>query len=59
MMRENLSSKHPKAYEWFWSEQVPSVVTSFVNYLEGDQRFVAATSVYVFFFKTPSFWFNA
>ncbi|CAD5322737.1 unnamed protein product [Arabidopsis thaliana] len=46
MMRENLSSKHPKAYEWFWSEQVPSVVTSFVNYLEGDQRFVAATSVY-------------
>ncbi|CAH2054033.1 unnamed protein product [Thlaspi arvense] len=46
MMRENLSSKHPEAYEWFWSEQVPSVVTSFVNYIEGDQRFLAATSVY-------------
>ncbi|KAL1204689.1 hypothetical protein V5N11_017305 [Cardamine amara subsp. amara] len=46
MMRDNLSSKHPKTYEWFWSEQVPSVVTSFVNYIEGDQRFVAATSTY-------------
>uniref|UniRef100_A0A1J3HRY9 LETM1 domain-containing protein YLH47, mitochondrial n=2 Tax=Noccaea caerulescens TaxID=107243 RepID=A0A1J3HRY9_NOCCA len=46
MMRDNLSSKHPEAYEWFWSEQVPSVVTSFVNYIEGDQRFLAATSVY-------------
>ncbi|XP_010486821.1 PREDICTED: uncharacterized protein LOC104764910 isoform X2 [Camelina sativa] len=46
MMRENLSSKHPKAYESFWSEQIPSTVTSFVNYIEGDQRFVAATSVY-------------
>lgn len=59
MMRENLSSKHPKAYEWFWSKQVPSVVTSFVNYIEGDQRFVAATSVYIFSFKSPSFWLNA
>ncbi|VVA97249.1 unnamed protein product [Arabis nemorensis] len=46
MMRNDLSSKHPEAYEWFWSEQVPSVVTSFVNCIEGDQRFVAATSVY-------------
>ncbi|KAF8088856.1 hypothetical protein N665_0528s0014 [Sinapis alba] len=46
MMRDTLSSKHPEAYEWFWSEQVPSVVTSFVNYIEGDQRFLAATSLY-------------
>ncbi|ESQ48887.1 hypothetical protein EUTSA_v10020029mg [Eutrema salsugineum] len=46
MMRDNLSSKHPEVYEWFWSEHIPSVVTSFVNYLEGDQRFLAATSVY-------------
>ncbi|EOA29861.1 hypothetical protein CARUB_v10012955mg [Capsella rubella] len=46
MMLDNLSSKHPKAYEWFWSEQIPSIVTYFVNYIEGDQRFVAATSVY-------------
>lgn len=54
MMRDTLSSKHPEAYEWFWSEQVPFVVTSFVNYIEGDQRFLAATSLYVFSFKTPS-----
>ncbi|CAN8259733.1 unnamed protein product [Cochlearia groenlandica] len=47
MMRDNLSTKHREAYEWFWSEQIPSVVTSFVNYIEEDQRFLAATSVYV------------
>ncbi|XP_010452539.1 PREDICTED: uncharacterized protein LOC104734627 isoform X2 [Camelina sativa] len=47
MMRDKLSSSHPEANEWFWSEQVPSVVTSFVNCFEGDQRFVSATSVYV------------
>ncbi|CAG7877863.1 unnamed protein product [Brassica rapa] len=46
MMRDTLSAKHPEAYEWFWSEQVPFVVTSFVNYIEGDQRFLAATSFY-------------
>lgn len=58
MMRDTLSAKHPEAYEWFWSEQVPSVVTSFVNYIEGDQRFLAATSLYVFSFKSPSFRLN-
>ncbi|KAG7554292.1 LETM1-like [Arabidopsis suecica] len=47
MMRDKLSSSHPEANEWFWSEQVPSAVTSFVNCFEGDQRFVSATSVYV------------
>ncbi|XP_010423376.1 PREDICTED: uncharacterized protein LOC104708491 isoform X2 [Camelina sativa] len=47
MMRDKLSSSHPEANEWFWSEQVPSVVTSFVNCFEGDQRFVSATFVYV------------
>ncbi|CAH2073892.1 unnamed protein product [Thlaspi arvense] len=46
MMRDKLSSSHPEANEWFWSDQVPSVVTSFVNCFEGDQRFVAATSAY-------------
>uniref|UniRef100_A0A1J3IT51 Mitochondrial distribution and morphology protein 38 n=1 Tax=Noccaea caerulescens TaxID=107243 RepID=A0A1J3IT51_NOCCA len=46
MMRDKLSSSHPEANEWFWSDQVPSAVTSFVNFFEGDQRFVAATSGY-------------
>uniref|UniRef100_A0A1J3EFU5 LETM1 domain-containing protein YLH47, mitochondrial n=1 Tax=Noccaea caerulescens TaxID=107243 RepID=A0A1J3EFU5_NOCCA len=46
MMRDKLSSSHPEANEWFWSDQVPSAVTSFVNCFEGDQRFVAATSGY-------------
>ncbi|XP_013723860.2 uncharacterized protein LOC106427686 isoform X1 [Brassica napus] len=46
MMRDKLSSSHPEANEWFWSDQVPPAVTSFVSCFEGDQRFVAATSAY-------------
>ncbi|KAF2535618.1 hypothetical protein F2Q70_00006562 [Brassica cretica] len=46
VMRDKLSSSHPEANEWFWSFQVPSTVTSFVNCFERDQRFVAATSAY-------------
>lgn len=38
-------AKQPDAYDWFWSEQVPAVVTSFVNYFEKDQNFTAATTV--------------
>lgn len=44
-IRDKISTKQPEAYEWFWSEQVPKAVTSFVNYIEGDPRFAAATSV--------------
>ncbi|PQQ20142.1 uncharacterized protein Pyn_05132 [Prunus yedoensis var. nudiflora] len=43
LIRDQLSAKQPEAYEWFFSEQVPLVVTSFVNYFEGDSRFTAAT----------------
>ncbi|XP_027366328.1 uncharacterized protein LOC113872737 isoform X2 [Abrus precatorius] len=45
LCREKLSAKQPEAYEWFWSEQVPAVVTSFVNKLEGDGRFTAAIAL--------------
>ncbi|XP_022767017.1 uncharacterized protein LOC111311683 isoform X2 [Durio zibethinus] len=45
LIREKLSAKQPEAYEWFWTEQVPAVVLSFVNYFEGDLRFTAATDV--------------
>ncbi|KAK1429259.1 hypothetical protein QVD17_11465 [Tagetes erecta] len=45
IIREALSDKQPELYDWFWSEQVPSVVSSFVNYFEKDQRFAAATGV--------------
>ncbi|KAK7392644.1 hypothetical protein VNO78_21088 [Psophocarpus tetragonolobus] len=45
LIREKLSAKHPEAYEWFWSEQVPAVVTSFVNKLEGDGHFTAAVAL--------------
>ncbi|XP_014513383.1 uncharacterized protein LOC106771882 isoform X2 [Vigna radiata var. radiata] len=45
LIREKLSAKHPEAYEWFWSEQVPAVVTSFVDKLQGDGRFTAATAL--------------
>ncbi|KAE9619579.1 hypothetical protein Lalb_Chr02g0154741 [Lupinus albus] len=45
LIREKLSAKQPEAYEWFWSEQVPAVGTSFVNKLVGDGRFTAAVSL--------------
>ncbi|KAM1184498.1 hypothetical protein ACFX15_013428 [Malus domestica] len=45
LIRDQLSAKQPEAYEWFFSEQVSLVVTSFVNYFEGDARFTAATNV--------------
>ncbi|KAK7278701.1 hypothetical protein RJT34_23737 [Clitoria ternatea] len=45
LIREQLSAKQPEAYEWFWSEQVPAVVTSFVSKLEGDGRFTAASAL--------------
>ncbi|KAJ4883383.1 LETM1-like protein [Raphanus sativus] len=44
VMRDKLSSTHPQANGWFWSHQVPSAVSSFLNCFERDQRFVAATS---------------
>ncbi|XWS59444.1 hypothetical protein CRYUN_Cryun08bG0122300 [Craigia yunnanensis] len=45
LMREKLSAKQPEAYDWFWTEQVPAVVISFLNYFDGDLRFTAATGV--------------
>ncbi|KAF5207230.1 Letm1-like protein [Thalictrum thalictroides] len=45
LIKEEFSSKQPEAYEWFWSEQLPVVVTTFVNHLERDPRFTPATTV--------------
>ncbi|CAI9289764.1 unnamed protein product [Lactuca saligna] len=45
VIRDALSDKQPELYEWFLSQQMPSVVSSFVNYFEKDQRFSAATGV--------------
>ncbi|KAL3536071.1 hypothetical protein ACH5RR_004532 [Cinchona calisaya] len=45
VINDKLSAKQPQAYEWFWLEQVPGVVNHFVNYIEKDQCFSAATSV--------------
>ncbi|XP_057976816.1 uncharacterized protein LOC131163965 [Malania oleifera] len=45
MIKDSLSAKQPEAYEWFWSEQIPAVVATFVNYFEKDPRFTAATAV--------------
>ncbi|XP_058207438.1 uncharacterized protein LOC131320674 isoform X1 [Rhododendron vialii] len=45
VISEKLSTKQPEASEWFWSEQVPTVVASFVNYFESDICFIAATSM--------------
>ncbi|XP_044506345.1 uncharacterized protein LOC123225988 isoform X2 [Mangifera indica] len=45
LIRDKLSTKQPEAYEWFWSEQIPVVVASFVNFFEEDQCFTAATAL--------------
>ncbi|XVE61438.1 hypothetical protein DITRI_Ditri06bG0040100 [Diplodiscus trichospermus] len=45
LIREELLAKQPEAYDRFWTEQVPAVVISFVNYFEGDLRFTAATDL--------------
>lgn len=47
IIRDKLLAKQPGAYDWFWSEQIPAAVTSFVNYFEKEQRFGPATAVYV------------
>lgn len=47
LIRDSLLAKQPEAYDWFWSEQIPVVVTTFVNYFEKDLRFAAATAEYV------------
>ncbi|XP_075492143.1 uncharacterized protein LOC142530224 isoform X2 [Primulina tabacum] len=46
VIREKLLAKQAAVFDWFWSEQVPTVVTSFVGYFENDIRFAAATAVY-------------
>ncbi|XP_073317093.1 uncharacterized protein [Primulina huaijiensis] len=46
VIREKLLAKQAAVFDWFWSEQVPNVVTSFVGYFENDIRFDAATAVY-------------
>ncbi|KAK9734294.1 hypothetical protein RND81_04G129300 [Saponaria officinalis] len=45
VIREKLSDKQPQLFEWFWVEQLPIVVTTFVNHYERDPRFKAATMV--------------
>lgn len=43
VIREELSAKQPAAYEWFWSHQHTMAVTTYVNLLEKDPSFMAAT----------------
>ncbi|GAB2300732.1 hypothetical protein Dimus_034769 [Dionaea muscipula] len=43
IISEKLSAKQPDLSDWFWSEKIPVVVTTFVNHFERDPRFVAAT----------------
>ncbi|CAN1303013.1 hypothetical protein LINPERPRIM_LOCUS25687 [Linum perenne] len=45
LIREKLSTKQLGGGEWFWSEQTPSVVKSFVNYFEVDPRFSVSTAM--------------
>ncbi|KAA0025235.1 LETM1-like protein [Cucumis melo var. makuwa] len=45
LIRDQLLAKQPEAYDWFWSQQIPVVTTSFVNNFERDPRFAAATAL--------------
>ncbi|XP_043697463.1 uncharacterized protein LOC122648299 [Telopea speciosissima] len=45
LIKDELSAKQPEAYDWFWSDQLPIVVTTFVNHFERDPRFIGATTV--------------
>ncbi|MQL77671.1 hypothetical protein Taro_010084 [Colocasia esculenta] len=45
MIRDELSAKQPSVYDWFWSQQYPAVVTTFVNLIERDPQFAAATAI--------------
>nr|XP_043609733.1 uncharacterized protein LOC122581566 isoform X2 [Erigeron canadensis] len=43
-IRDTLSDKKSELYEWFWSEQVPLAVSTYVNYFE-DQRFADVVGI--------------
>lgn len=45
IIRDKLSRGQPENFEWFWSEQIPVVVDTFVNHFERDPRFKAATTL--------------
>ncbi|KAJ3676930.1 hypothetical protein LUZ60_002654 [Juncus effusus] len=44
-IRDQISRKKLEINEWYWSNQNPLVVTTFVNLFEKDIRFSAATSI--------------
>ncbi|KAL3628247.1 hypothetical protein CASFOL_027293 [Castilleja foliolosa] len=46
VINDKLLDKQPEANDWFWSEQIPAVVTSFVNFFDKEQRFAPANKVY-------------
>ncbi|XP_051150391.1 uncharacterized protein LOC127264873 [Andrographis paniculata] len=46
-IRDKLLSEQPDCFDWFWSEQIPAVVASFVEHFEKEQRFSSATALYI------------
>ncbi|KAL3839311.1 hypothetical protein ACJIZ3_023902 [Penstemon smallii] len=46
VIKDKFLAKQPEAYDWFWSEQIPAVVTSFVNFFDKEQCFAPATALY-------------
>ncbi|XP_078156703.1 uncharacterized protein LOC144552595 isoform X1 [Carex rostrata] len=44
-IQDQICKKQPGAYEWYSSNQIPLVVTTFVNIFEKDIRFNAATAI--------------
>nr|GLL36433.1 uncharacterized protein LOC109182128 [Ipomoea trifida] len=45
VINNKLLANQPEVFEWFWSEQIPAVVNTFVNYFQKDKCFIAATAV--------------
>ena len=45
VIKDALSDKQPELCEWFWSQQVPIAVSTFVSYFEEDQQFSDLTGI--------------
>ncbi|KAF3790537.1 LETM1 and EF-hand domain-containing protein anon-60Da, partial [Nymphaea thermarum] len=51
VITKELSGKDQVANEWFWSQQNPVVMASYVHYFEATPRFAEATKVYASFLE--------
>ncbi|RAL51717.1 hypothetical protein DM860_010435 [Cuscuta australis] len=44
VINNKLLANQQEIFEWFWSEQIPAVVTTFVNYFQREKSFTSSTA---------------